>query len=87
MVEETRPKALRGFALLDPARQRELARRGGAAVEAANRSFSRNKELAREAGRKGGLHGRPESRYWAVNPEIAKEMGRKGGLARKKNKT
>lgn len=44
----------RGFASMDPTRQREIARKGGSMVPAYKRSFSQNRELAREAGRKGG---------------------------------
>lgn len=45
----------RGFASMDPERQREIARRGGASVPSDKRSFSRDRSLAVEAGRKGGL--------------------------------
>jgi hypothetical protein len=45
---------LRGFASLSPERRIEIARRGGAAVPAAKRSFSQDRTLARKAGRKGG---------------------------------
>lgn len=45
---------LRGFASMDPERQREIARRGGASVPAAKRSFSQDRKLAADAGRKGG---------------------------------
>ena len=44
----------RGFALMDPARLREVAAMGGAAVDASNRSFSQDRSLAADAGRKGG---------------------------------
>jgi uncharacterized protein len=44
----------RGFADLPPEERKEMARRGGAAVAAENRAFSRNKLLAQAAGRKGG---------------------------------
>lgn len=40
---------------MDPEKQRELARKGGSSVAAANRSFSRDPQLAAEAGRKGGM--------------------------------
>ena len=45
---------LRGFASMDPARQLELARKGGASVPAAKRSFSQDRTLASVAGKKGG---------------------------------
>lgn len=44
----------RGFAAMDPERQREIARMGGAAVPANKRSFSQDRSLAADAGRKGG---------------------------------
>ena len=54
MTEQTKPKSKKGFASMDPERQREIARRGGASVPAEKRSFSQNRELAINAGRKGG---------------------------------
>jgi general stress protein YciG len=44
----------RGFASMDPDRQREIARKGGASVPSEKRSFSQDRSLAAEAGRKGG---------------------------------
>jgi general stress protein YciG len=44
----------RGFASMDPERQREIASRGGKSVPAERRSFSQNRDLASAAGRKGG---------------------------------
>lgn len=44
----------RGFASMDPQRQREIARKGGASVPSEKRSFSQNRALAAAAGRKGG---------------------------------
>jgi general stress protein YciG len=44
----------RGFASMDPERQREIASRGGKSVPAEKRSFSQNRALAAQAGRKGG---------------------------------
>lgn len=53
MSDET-PKRRRGFSAMDPERQRELARKGGASVPDEKRSFSQNRDLAASAGRKGG---------------------------------
>ena len=52
----------RGFASMDPEKQREIARKGGRAVPSEKRSFSQNHKLASEAGRKGGhvSHSRKE---------------------------
>ncbi|HRH19230.1 MAG TPA: general stress protein [Brevundimonas sp.] len=44
----------RGFASMDPARQREIARKGGGSVPSEKRSFSQDRDLAAAAGRKGG---------------------------------
>ncbi|MBW3560766.1 MAG: stress-induced protein [Proteobacteria bacterium] len=51
-------RALRGFALLDAARRREIASMGGQSVPEEKRSFSQDRELAAQAGRKGGQKGR-----------------------------
>ena len=53
----------RGFASMDPERQRELARKGGESVPSEKRSFSQDRSLAAEAGRKGGeaARGRPRT--------------------------
>lgn len=48
----------KGFASMDPAKQREIARRGGASVPSDKRSFSQDRSLAAEAGRKGGMTSR-----------------------------
>ncbi|QTN18247.1 general stress protein [Brevundimonas sp. AJA228-03] len=52
----TRPSGVskRGFASMDPERQREIARKGGASVPSEKRSFSQDRSLAAQAGRKGG---------------------------------
>lgn len=44
----------RGFASMDRAKQREIARKGGESVPSEKRSFFQNRELASMAGRKGG---------------------------------
>ena len=49
-----RKPAKRGFAAMDPNRQREIARKGGASVPDEKRSFSQDRDLAASAGRKGG---------------------------------
>lgn len=43
----------RGFAAMDPDKQREFAKRGGQSVSNEKRYYTTNKEAAREAGRKG----------------------------------
>lgn len=56
----------RGFAAMDKDRQREIARKGGAATPDASRSFSRNHDLAVEAGRKGGMTPRGKAKRDSV---------------------
>jgi uncharacterized protein len=48
----------RGFASMDPAKQREIASKGGSSVPPEKRPFSQNHQLAAEAGRKGGEQSR-----------------------------
>jgi general stress protein YciG len=49
-----RPRAIRGFAAMSKERRTEIARKGGASVPAAKRSFARDRDLAASAGSKGG---------------------------------
>ena len=58
-TKDSSTKSNRGFASMDRAKQREIARKGGESVPGEKRSFSQNRELASAAGRKGGeaLHG------------------------------
>lgn len=49
-----RSRGGRGFASMDPERQREIASKGGKAAHASGRAHEFSPEEAREAGRKGG---------------------------------
>ena len=71
----------RGFASMDPEKQRAIARKGGQSVPDEKRSFSQNHELAARAGRKGGQSVDPSKRSFAMNHALASEAGRKGGNA------
>ncbi len=51
----------RGFASMDPQRQREIASLGGKAAHASGKAHEFNTAEAREAGRKGGRAGRRQS--------------------------
>ena len=68
----------RGFASMDPAKQREIASKGGASVPDEKRSFSQDRELAAAAGRKGG---QASGGNFAHNPQRAAVAGGKGGQA------
>jgi uncharacterized protein len=69
----------RGFAALDPNRQREIARLGGRAAHAQGRAHEFTSEEAREAGRKGGEAVSKDS-------EHMKQIGRLGGKARRRKR-
>jgi uncharacterized protein len=70
----------RGFASMDQARQREIARKGGESVPAEKRSFSQNHQLAAEAGRKGGLSSQG-GRNRNSNRDMASESRRSSELS------
>ena len=59
---------------MDPERQREIARKGGASVPSEKRSFSQDRSLAAQAGRKGGEAVSQDREHMA-------EIGSKGGQA------
>jgi general stress protein YciG len=69
----------RGFASMDPAKQREIASKGGRAAHQKGTAHEFTPEEARVAGRKGGqaAHGRGTAHKFT--PEEAREAGRKGG--------
>lgn len=50
-------KSERGFAAMDPQRQRAIASEGGKAAHQSGNAHEFNSEEAREAGRKGGQSG------------------------------
>lgn len=65
-------KSNRGFAGMDPAKQREIARKGGQAAHAKGTAHVFTPEEARKAGQKGG-------EAVSANREHMAEIGRKGG--------
>jgi uncharacterized protein len=78
---QTPRKSNRGFASMDPEKQRLIARKGGKSVPDEKRSFSQNPELAAKAGRKGGQSVNPDKRSFSRDHSLASEAGRKGGHA------
>lgn len=62
----------RGFASMDPQRQREIASQGGRAAHQKGTAHEFNSEEAREAGRKGGQTVSRDRRHMA-------EIGQRGG--------
>jgi uncharacterized protein len=67
-------KAERGFASMDPNKQREIASKGGHAAHERGTAHEFTEDEAREAGRKGG-------QTVSRNREHMAEIGRKGGEA------
>ena len=65
----------RGFGAMDPAKQREIASKGGRSAHAKGTTHQFTSEEARAAGRKGG--GKVSE-----NREHMAEIGRRGGQAR-----
>ncbi|HEY8213763.1 MAG TPA: general stress protein [Methylocystis sp.] len=78
---EEQKKSSRGFASMDPEKQRAIARKGGQSVPDEKRSFSQNPDLAARAGRKGGQSVNPAKRSFSRDHALASEAGRKGGHA------
>lgn len=68
----------RGFASMDENKQRNIASKGGKSVDPEDRSFAKDRELAREAGKKGGHE---SGGNFANDRERAAAAGRKGKQA------
>lgn len=70
-----RPGSRRGFAAMDPERQKEIASKGGRAAHAKGTAHEWSADEAREAGRKGGVAVSKDRAHMAA-------IGREGGGAR-----
>lgn len=70
MTDNSQPKTTskRGFASMDPQRQREIASLGGKAAHASGKAHEFTSAEAREAGRKGGRAGRRNSQSPTNSP-------------------
>ena len=66
--KQPKPKSKRGFASMDPEKQREIARKGGKSVPAEKRSFSQSADLAAKAGQKGGRAVDPQETLFLEGP-------------------
>jgi general stress protein YciG len=71
----------RGFAAMDPQRQREIASRGGKAAHQKGTAHQFNAEEARAAGSKGGQAAHRKGTAHEFDSDEAREAGRKGGQA------
>ncbi|KYF92307.1 stress-induced protein [Sorangium cellulosum] len=70
--EPTKETLRRGFAAMEPRRQRQIASKGGKAAHESGRAHEFTPEEARSAGRKGGERVSTDRAHMAV-------IGRKGG--------
>jgi general stress protein YciG len=78
-------KSRRGFAGMDPQKQREIASKGGRAAHAKGTAHEFTPEEAREAGRKGGQAAHLRGTAHQFTSEEAREAGRKGGRSSRRN--
>jgi general stress protein YciG len=76
-----KPKARRGFAAMDPEKQRLIAQKGGRAAHAKGKAHEFTTEEARAAGRKGGATTKDRGTGHRFTTALAREAGRKGGTA------
>ncbi len=74
-------KSNRGFASMDPQRQREIASQGGKAAHESGNAHEFTPEEARIAGSKGGKAAHEKGTAHEFTPEEARKAGRKGGEA------
>jgi general stress protein YciG len=73
----------RGFASMDPERQRQIAREGGKAAHVKGTAHEFTSDEARNAGRKGGERVSKDREHMA---EIGRKGGRSSGNNRKPNR-
>jgi uncharacterized protein len=77
--DEKPRKSTRGFASMDPNRQKEIASKGGRAAHAKGTAHEWSRDEARNAGRKGGEIVSRDRAHMA-------SIGREGGGARSRNR-
>ena len=82
MPTQNRGTAKRGFASMDPEKQRQIASKGGKASHARGTAHEFTSEEASRAGRK--AHAQGNAHEWTS--EEAREAGRKGGMASGSNR-
>jgi general stress protein YciG len=76
-----RRTSARGFASMDPQRQREIASLGGRAAHEKGTAHEFTSEEARQAGSKGGQAAHEKGTAHEFDSQEAREAGRKGGQA------
>ena len=79
-------KSNRGFASMDPQRQREIASEGGRAAHEKGTAHEFTSEEAREAGRKGGM-ARSQNRRNAMNAQASGSSGSSSNQSNQSDKS
>lgn len=77
-------KSRRGFAVMDSAKQKEIASKGGKAAHAKGSAHEFTSDQAREAGRKGGRMAHAKGTAHEFTREEAQAAGKKGGRAHRR---
>jgi general stress protein YciG len=72
-------KSERGFAGMDPAKQKQIASKGGHAAHAKGTAHEFTPDEARAAGRKGGKAAHAKGTAHEFTPDEARAAGRRGG--------
>jgi len=80
-TEVTPTPKRRGFAAMDPARQREISSKGGRAAHESGNANEFTPQAAREAGSKGGRAAHQNGTAHEFTSAEARVAGAKGGLA------
>lgn len=75
------PRSNRGFAAMDPERQRQIASKGGRASHQSGNAHQFTSDEARIAGSKGGKAAHERGTAHEFTSEEARAAGRKGGQA------
>ena len=78
-MTNARKKSGRGFAAMDPAKQREIASQGGRAAHAQGKAHEFTEEEAVVAGSKGGKVAQERGTAHQFTSEEARAAGKKGG--------
>ena len=76
-MDDLPSKRPRGFAALTPEQRIAVSRKGGSAVNAQDRAFSRDAHLARSAGEKGGKLVPADKRTFSRDRTLAQLAGKK----------
>lgn len=80
-ADAARGSSGRGFASMDPQRQREIASQGGKAAHEKGTAHQFNPQEARAAGSKGGKAAHQKGTAHEFDSDEARAAGRKGGQA------